>query len=214
VMKHPPRIIATLAIAAIAYAAGRAGWLGDTSGRHALANPTQPPAAQVPPEAQARIEFATPGPNHLILSRLLGEWDGQFTVRAAPDDPGLTGSGIVRREWVLGGRFVRETVTADGDMGAFEGIGYIGFDNFDGHYVMVWMDTMSTAVQLDTGILHPDEQVIHSRASYRDVVSGRLINAWGKLDLSDPDRHLYTGNATDVSGRTFKAMEGVLTRRQ
>ena len=46
----------------------------------------------------------------------------------------------------------------------------------------------------------------------RDPVTGRVINAWSKLDLSDPDRHKLVGYATDPSGHTFHAVEAVLER--
>ncbi|MHC4094265.1 MAG: hypothetical protein ACYSVY_29000 [Planctomycetota bacterium] len=40
------------------------------------------------------------------------------------------------------------------------------------------------------------------------------MNGWGKLDLSDADRHTYVGYSTDADGKTFKAFEGVTKRKQ
>jgi hypothetical protein len=199
-----------VAVAGLSFAVGRAGNVAQERAAHAQ-HRAEPPPPPTSPEVQAMIEFATPSRHHRALDALIGEWSGEFTMRPAAHSPPFTMRASITREWVLGGRFVRETVMDEGD-GGFEGVGYIGYDNFDGQYVMVWMDTMSTGIQFDMGTYHPHEKVIHARTDFRDPASGRLVNAWSKMDLSDPDRHVLTGTATDVDGHKYNAMRGVLVR--
>jgi hypothetical protein len=205
-------VIAILAVAILAFAAGR---YGVRAGSVASAGETQDPArAEAPANVQAIADAGTPGPHHRHLETFIGEWSGTFTIRMGPDAEPLVSRGTVKREWILGGRFVSEVVTAETPAGPFEGRGYIGFNNLDGRFETVWMDNMSTSIMTETGTYHPEEKVMHTRGTQRDPVTGRLINSWAKIDLSDPDRHVMTGYATDADGRTYKAMEGVLERNR
>jgi hypothetical protein len=163
---------------------------------------------------QALMRQGTPGPHHRQLDQLVGEWAAEYTLRTGPDASPVVTHATIRRAWVLDGRFVQETVRAEGPQGSFDGLGYIGFDNFDGQYESVWLDSLSTAMSIEAGTLHPDGKVMHSRGEQRDPVTGRLINAWSKLDMSDPDRHELIGYATDPAGHTFRAVEAVFERVQ
>jgi hypothetical protein len=211
-MKINRNVIAAIVIVALSFALGRLG-IPDRDGSVAWAQSGRhEPPTSVTPAIRRLVDVTAPSEHHRVLEDLIGTWSVEYTMRAGPDADPMVARGTVERSWVLGGRFVREIVRAHGAAGTFEGLGYIGYDNFDGQYRMVWMDDQSTAIQVDTGTYHPDEKVMHVRSGYRDPVTGRLINTWSKLNSFDPDRHVLTGFATDASGRTFKAMEGVLVR--
>ncbi|MHC4218797.1 MAG: DUF1579 family protein [Planctomycetota bacterium] len=207
-MKINRNIAGLLAVAAAAYVAGRFDLLtGGGTGAWAQDDPEPSDAEMV------YLEVGTPGPNHEILDQMVGEWDGLFKIWMAPDAPPMTSRGTVTREWVLGGRYLKEVVKATSDMGTFEGLGYIGYNNFDGQYQTVWMDSMSTGIFMETGTYHPDKKVLHTAGDHRDPVTGRVVHSWGKTDMSKPDRHTYTGYSTDADGRTYTAFEGVSERR-
>jgi hypothetical protein len=207
---NPARLIA---VAALAFVAGHlAGSLGDTS--PAVAQEPAQPAQEIDARMQAMVEAGTPGLHHRRLDRLAGQWVGEFRMRMEPDAEPMVSGGTVRREWIMDGRYLQETVEARSEQGAFQGLGFIGYNNFDGQYEMVWMDSMSTAIFVESGTYHPDTHVMHTRGNHRDPVTGRLMNSWTKVDMSDPDRHVFTSYATDPEGRTFTAMEGVLERAE
>lgn len=207
-MKRNGTLMAVLLVG-LAFIAGRL-----TGGGGVVAASDSPPAeaAALDRALEAMVRQGTPGPHHRHLDQLVGEWAAEFTLRTGPEAPPVVTHATIRREWVLDGRFLRETLRADGPEGSFDGLGYIGFDNFDGQYESVWMDSLSTAMSTETATFHPNGKVMHSRGEQRDPVSGRVINAWSKLDMSDPDRHELTGYATDPSGHTFHAVEAVLER--
>jgi hypothetical protein len=208
-MKINRNIVGLLAVAGAAYAAGHFGVLS-SGGSDAWAQPEREPSA----EDLAYIKAGAPGEHHQVLDQMAGEWEGVFKIWMEPNEAPMMSSGTVSRKWILGGRFLKEVVTATSDMGTFEGVGFIGYDNFDGQYQSVWMDSMSTAIHTETGTYHPDKKVLHLAGDHRDPVTGRLAHSWGKMDLSSPDRHVYTANSTDPDGRTYKAFEGVMERRK
>ncbi len=163
-------------------------------------------------DMQAYIEAGTPGEFHKKLDVLVGDWEGEFTIWMDPSEPPMLSKGTVKREWVFGGRYLKETIEATSDMGTFNGMGFFGYNNVDGQYEMVWMDSMSTKIYSETGVYNPDKQTLFTRGSHRDPVTGRVLNGWGKLDLSDPDRQVYAGYLYGPDGREFKHFEGVSKR--
>jgi hypothetical protein len=215
-MKIARRTIEIVLVAVAAFAAGRSGLLAGPSSAVAQVTAERTPRRSV--EAERRPapspETAVPTRYHRNLDRLIGLWSVEFTMRDAPDATPTVVKGTIEREWTLDGHFVRETVVAESEAtGPLEGVAYIGYNTLDGRYEVAWMNNLSTAIEYETGMYHPDAKVMHWRGEIHDPATGRLINSWGKLDMSDLDRHVHTGYSVDVDGRTYKAIEGVATRR-
>jgi hypothetical protein len=160
------------------------------------------------------LEIGTPGKYHEILEEMAGEWDAVFEMWLEPDAPPVVSTGTISREMILGGRYLKEVVKATSDAGPFEGLGFMGYNNYDRRFQTVWMDSSSTGIFMETGNFHPDRKVLHMAGDHRDPVTGRVVHSWGKLDMSDGDRHVYTGNSTDPEGRTFTRFKGVAERRK
>ncbi len=59
----------------------------------------------------------------------------------------------MRRQWIMDGRYIRESVRASSELGSFEGLGFSGYNNLDGQYEFVWMDNDSTMIYFETGSL-------------------------------------------------------------
>ncbi len=201
------RYAGLLAVAGVAFAVGHLGVLSEI-GAGAWAQ-----AEESAPGMEAYITAGTPGEHHKRLNPLVGEFIGEFKIWMTPDAPPMISRGTVSREWILGGRYVKETVEATSDMGTFTGVGYTGYNNFDGQYEMVWMDSMSTGIYFETGIYDPDKKALVTRGSHRDPGSGKLILTKGTLDLSRSDEHVYAGYLIGSDGREFKHFEGVTRRK-
>ena len=163
-------------------------------------------------QMEAWAEAGTPGEHHQHLNQMLGEWEGVFRMWMEPGGEPMEMPGTIKREWVLDGRYVRETVESEAAWGPFRGIGYMGYNNMDGRYEFIWMDTESTAIMRETGTYDPDSKVLSTHGSHRDPMSGGVFSTRGILDLSNPNRHTYVGYATGSDGKEFKAFEGVMER--
>ena len=107
-------------------------------------------AAQDAQEATAptkeMMEAMSPGPMHAKLETLIGEWSMAAKYRMSPDAPWEEFSADVEREWVLGRRFVKETVKSEHWDAPFEGIGVIGYDNVREEYP-IWTRGFATSVE-------------------------------------------------------------------
>lgn len=209
-MKMSRTVLGMVAVAGLAYAAGHVNLF--PGGPHAVAGPDED--YQVSAEMEAYVAAGTPGENHKRLNALAGKWDGVFKIYMEPGQEPMISRGTVTRNWILDGRFLQETVEATSDWGPFSGIGFFGYDNVDQQYEIVWMDSMSTGIYSETGTFDAEKNLLQTQGTNRDPASGRVINSWGKLDLSDPNEHVYVGYINGPDGKRFKHFEGVTSRQK
>jgi len=125
----------------------------------------------------------------------------------------MMSKGTVTRKWILDGRFVQEVVAVTSDWGPFKGISFMGFNNVDGRYEAVWMDSMSTGIYFETATYNPETKIMTTRGTHRDPASGHVYHSRGTLDMSNPGRHVIVAYVTGPDGKEYKGFEGVMERR-
>ena len=211
-MKIKQNLVGVVAVAACAFAAGRIDWgWSNTS----MAEPLQQASElEATPAMEAMVKAGTPGKNHEYLNQLIGTWVGTFRMWMTPGAPAMEFPGTITREWILDGRFIRETVEANSDMGSFRGLGFIGYNNIDGQYEFAWLQNMSTAISFGTGSYDADDKVLSFRGTHRDPLTGHVIYSTSTIDLSSPGLHRYVSYAIGPDGRKFKSMEGTVERKK
>lgn len=125
------------------------------------------------PDAMAQamekwMKTTQPGAGHKRLDKFVGNWKTKFTAYWGPM-PSVT-TGTSRIEWMLDGRYTRETYkgtlmmpSPDGTMTErpFEGMGITGYDNYRNTYVTFWADSVGTAPGILRGTYNPQTR-IHS----------------------------------------------------
>ncbi|MCA9295153.1 MAG: DUF1579 family protein [Phycisphaerales bacterium] len=152
------------------------------------------------------------GVGHRHLQNLVGTFTGTYRMWLAPDAPPIEFPSEVTREWTLDGHYLKETVTAESEDGVFHGLAYLGYDNLEGRYEMVWLDNMSTSVETMHGNYDPSSKIFRTYGTGRDPLTGHTITSWAEMDLSNHDLHTMVGWAVDASGKPYKQFEGTLKR--
>jgi hypothetical protein len=212
-MSRTRNVIALAAVAGVAWAIGRGGLILNSE-THAAPAPQDKQAQGDMAAAMAAWEkIGTPSEHHQHLNGMVGTWEAEFKIWMDSNSPPMTSTGTVTRDWVLGKRFVRERVEATSAMGSFNGLGYIGYDNVDGVYQVSWMDDMSTTMMFENGTYDPDTNVLTTHGQHRDPMSGKVLVSRGEVDLSNPNRHVFTSWMTGTDGKEFKHMVGVTERK-
>lgn len=183
----------------------------------AAAQVTAQQEQQMSPEQQQAMEtwmkYATPGPNHKLLEPFVGSWNVTTTWWEAPGAPPVGWKGTSENMWVLGGRFVQQSVTAEMTGQPFSGIGYTGYDNFKQKFVGTWMDSMGTMVMISSGSADASGKVLTFMAEMDDVISGRSMTMREVIRVVDKNRHTFEMYGPDKSGKEFRTMEIVYTRK-
>ncbi|HVN74813.1 MAG TPA: DUF1579 domain-containing protein [Thermoanaerobaculaceae bacterium] len=162
---------------------------------------------------EAWMKAATPGEGHKVLDPMIGSWNVTMTMWEKPGAPGQTSVGTAENTWMLGGRFVQESLHGEVNGMKFEGLGYTGFDNFKKQYVGAWMDTMGTMMMTMTGTADPSGKVVTETSTIDDVVTGKRMKVREVTRVVDANKHVFEMYGPDPSGKEFKMMEAVYTRK-
>lgn len=102
----------------------------------------QPVCAQSTDSLPASTRLAMPGEKHRWLEPLIGKWKVEMSVWPAPGAaPIVSKEMTATREWLLGGRYLREELT-----GRFAGnpsnrIGILSYNNLDERFELLTIDT-------------------------------------------------------------------------
>ncbi len=164
-------------------------------------------------EMEAWMKAATPGEGHKALEPLVGSWNVTMTMWQAPGAPASKSTATAEDAWVLGGRFVQEKIHGEMNGMPFEGLGYTGYDNFKKQYVGSWMDTMGTMMMTMSGCADATGKVLTATSTIDDVTTGKRVQVREVTRIVDADKRVFEMYGPDKSGKEFKMMEGVYTRK-
>jgi hypothetical protein len=87
---------------------------------------------------------------HARLAGLAGHWSVRQSMWTDPKSPPVIDHGDASYAMVLGGRHLRQQLRIASSK-AFEGLGYIGYDDATGRYYSSWMDTNFSGIILAYG---------------------------------------------------------------
>ena len=209
-------LVVTVLFATIAYSQAKDEKKGAAPGQQ----PTPEQMAEMMKKWQAN---ATPGENHKHLEHFVGSWD--LTTKmwmAGPDSPPTVSKGTAETKWILGKRYIQESLKAEMKMPGpdgkemampFEGLGITGYDNFKKVYVGTWADDMGTQLLTMRGNYDPAKKTL---AMYGEMdepamdVYGRMFK--GVTRVIDKDNHVFEMYDLHV-GENFKVMEIAYKRK-
>lgn len=165
------------------------------------------------PEMQAFIRAATPGPEHALLSYMLGTWDVAVKYWPAPGAPPLESMGTSTAEWMLGGRFTNYVFRCQMMGQPFEGHGFTGFNNVSRKYFSIWADNMSTGVLHDTGVYDAAARRFTFSGDHTKP-TGVTVRARNVIQIVDDDHHVITFHETPPGGPEITLMELRYSRKK
>ena len=168
-------------------------------------------AGQAKPEEKALMEAwqkaMTPGEGQRRLEPMVGTFDTRVRTWMEPGRPPEDTVGTAVNAWVLGNRYVETRYEGIFLGEAFNGIGYMGYDNVAKRYVSVWMDTAGTGMMIGTGSADASGKAFSLKATVSDPMSGKTGTAEEKITILDADRYTFEMWARDRAGKKFKMME-------
>lgn len=163
---------------------------------------------------EAWMKVATPGEAHKMLEPFVGSWDTASTMWEAPGAPAQTSTGTAENSWVLGGRYVQQAFKGTYMGMPFEGIGFTGYDNYKKQYVGTWMDNFGTAVMVSAGSYDAAGKTMTLTADMDDFMTGKRVTMREVVRIVDANKHVFEMYGPDPTGKEFKMMEIVYTRRK
>ena len=177
------------------------------------------PHGEMSPEQQAMMQawmdYGTPGEQHEMLARRVGQWTVEGMMWESPDAEPHPFTGTSTIKSVMGGRFFLEKVEGPGMMGMppFEGRSIFGYDNLTKTYFSFWFDNMGTGVMRYEGTSSGDGKTIHYTVDAPDLMAGQYKKIRAVDTMIDEDHGLFVVYDTTADGDEFKSMELNVTRK-
>lgn len=151
----------------------------------ALASPGM--AAEPPAGAGVAMPAGSIGAPHRQLARLAGDWQVTQSLWMQAGQAAQVNAGTAHFAMVLGGRHLRQDLRIDSHP-AFQGLGYIGYDNTARRYDSSWMDLNFTGLLLLHGDYDPRHATYRFRGEMQDA-QGHAVPTRQELQVLD-GRHL------------------------
>jgi Protein of unknown function (DUF1579) len=171
----------------------------------------------VPPDEKAMLEAmlkaATPGEQHKKLEPLAGTWELSVQSWMDPSKPPSASKATSEIKWIMGNRFLEETVKGEFAGMEFNGRNLIGYDNLRKKYTTVWISTMCTSIANGTGEMSADGKTLTTQTEGVDPISGQTIKGKDVLQIVSNDNLEATFYKT-LGGQEVKVMHITYVRKK
>ena len=165
-------------------------------------------------QAPPWMKYTVPGEHHKHIAALAGKWQTEVKMWMDPKADPQVSQGTADYQWIMGGRFLRQTVRGEFMGGVFEGEGLLGYDNFKKKYVSSWIDNMGTALFTSTGRCDESGKVFTMEGRMDDVMNGRANQKSRSVTrIVNKNKHTDEMYVTGADGKEFKMLEITYTRR-
>lgn len=154
--------------------------------------------------SESAASAAQPGANHNLLDIFVGTWDVSANFDTGPGQPPETASGQMVNSWQLEGRWLKQEYAGQmASLGAFRGIGYLGYDNLQKSFVGTWMDTLSTSCIVSKGAFDQNRATFTLGGEFT-APGGAKFTQKQVITILSPDRYVVTMYLTGPDGVEFK----------
>jgi hypothetical protein len=162
---------------------------------------------------KAIAEAGKPSAEHQKLEPLVGDWNLTLKMWTDPSQPPAKLHGTVQRKWIMGGRFVQETVKGEFEGKPFEGMGLWGYDGAQKKFTTV--RACSICGTVSSGLSDFDAAGAKFECATEGVcpLSGETVKGRDEVVLEGDDKIVMNIFKT-IDGKEVKAMEIVSTRKK
>ena len=151
--------------------------------------------------------------HHKALEPFVGTFDAEMTMWMAPGMPPTVSTGTMHNNWILGGRFVEQSYQSELEGQPFHGRGLWGFDVAANQHNGLWIDNMSTGLNVSLGPVSEDGKTWRAKMTSTDPMTGEPRLSEHVTILESHDRHRFEMFEMH-GGERVRTMEIVYTRRK
>jgi len=178
----------------------------------------QPDWQNMSPEEQQKMmqewqRLSTPAEAHQRLDAFVGTWKTTTTMwMGGPGSPPMSSPGTSTKEWIMGGRWLREDFEGMFMGQPMTGLGLTGYDNFKNMYINTWCDNVSTTMTQTTGMWHPETGVF----TFYGLMDEPMLDVQDRtvkysVTVENEDKHVFS--MYDLhAGDDYKVFEIVYER--
>lgn len=146
---------------------------------------------------QDYIKMMAPGEKHEVLAYFIGDWT--LNVKMFMGGPGTEAAeypGTATYSWTMGKRFVRQVINGEFMGQPYNSEGFMGYDNFQKHYVSVGIDNISTAVSTLSGVYDKQNKAFVMYGAMDEPMTGEVAKTV-KYVMRIKDQNHFVGEMHD-----------------
>ena len=163
-------------------------------------------------DAAPEMALPKPGPEHKLLAKLTGKWDGKVKMWMGPGEP-TESMASVSRSPLMGGLYVKEDVAGEFGGMKFAGLGIFGYDVDKKKFVFAWIDNFGTGIMNTTGDYNEAAKAITYLGEENNPQMGGLTKTRDVLTMTSDEKHIFEMYRTPkATGKELKIMEITFTR--
>src|SRR5262249_4783075 len=162
---------------------------------------------------KALAEAGKPGPEHRKLDPFVGDWTFTLKLWTDPSQPPAELKGTVERKWIMGGRFVQESVKGEYDGKPFEGMGLWGYDPAQKKFTTVRVCGLCGTISNGLGSCDPSGTKFECAKEECCPLTGQKFQGRDEVIIESNDKIILNGFRT-VNGKEVKAIELVSVRKK
>jgi hypothetical protein len=182
-----------------------------------LANLARAQDARAPqsPDAllKAMAQAGKPGAEHKKLQPFVGDWDLTLKLWTNPSQPPAEAKGTSQRKWIMGGRFVQETVNVECHGKTFEGMGLLGYDNARKKFSAVKACGLCGTISHGFATCSDSGKKFECAKEECCPLTGQTVKGRDEVVIESNDRIVVNVFKT-IDGKEVKVMEIVSTRKK
>jgi hypothetical protein len=169
--------------------------------------------AQNEDEMKKWMAYMTPGKEHEMLAKMVGNWNVATTMWMAPGAPPEKSDGTMVCEMIYGGRYQQAKFNGTAMGMPFEGTSLTAFDNGKKVFINIWMDNMGTGVMYCEGKYDEKTKNIVFEGTMFDPLKGKDIKFKEIMIQKDDNNYVMEMYANDDAGKEFKTLEIIYNRK-
>jgi hypothetical protein len=172
-------------------------------------------SAQEKRQMEMMMKYGTPGKNHELLKKFVGDWDIEIMAWSKPGAAPTKGKGSEKNELLFDGRFIK--CQFEGMMMGMKymGLEIIGYDLYQNKYATIWIDNMSTGFVQTSGMLDSSGKVLTEIGEWPDPMTEgkKMQKVKNVTTFMEDGKFKFEMFMVMPDGTEFRSMELLATRK-
>jgi hypothetical protein len=160
---------------------------------------------------KALAESGKPGPEHRKLEPFVGDWTFTAKLWTDPAQAPLVAKGTTHREWIMGGRFVQETVKIECEGKTGEAMGLLGYDSAQKKFTCVKVCGVCGTIAHHLAVANNSGTRFECSSEEVCPVTGQQVKGRTEILVENSDRIIVNIYKT-IQNRELKVKEIVSVR--
>jgi hypothetical protein len=162
---------------------------------------------------KAMAEAGKPGSEHKKLQPFVGDWTFTLKLWTDPNLAPAEAKGTVERKWIMGGRFIQETVKGECDGKSFEAMGLLGYDSAQKKFSIVRVCGLCSRVSHDLATCSDSGKTFECAKEECCPLSGQKVKGRDEITIESNDK-IVTRAFRTLDGKEVKVVEVVSLRKK